>query len=190
MYESLVADILGRRTELFDVSPMVQPRPIDYNRYGSGARISDSLRRCPTSVLRHRRPEVPGGPGRPVAPLFPRALHMAGWKHLIDNLIQRGLCSLPWFPVWLTRYKSLIGFLRQTPVVTQVCRVWRSRGMNGAASILQAATFPSFANWRWGTLDWCVVVKIFHVFYVTNHHPLAFLLELRHCLLLLKRPSR
>ena len=89
--------------------------------------------------------------------LFPRALQMPGWKHSIDNLIHRGLCALVWFPSWLLKFKALVGFLRQETVVSAICKSWLRAGWGGAAAVLQKATFPSFAHWRWGTLDMCCV---------------------------------
>jgi len=39
--------------------------------------------------------------------LFPRSLVAAGWNHLVDGLVRRGLCSLPWFPSVLDSIKAI-----------------------------------------------------------------------------------
>ena len=87
--------------------------------------------------------------------MFPRCMYMPGWKHLVDNLIQRALNSFRWFASFIGRYKSLIQLLRQTTVISTIAREWRSRNLSGAAAVLEGAAFPSFAAWRWGTLDAC-----------------------------------
>ena len=38
--------------------------------------------------------------------LFPNALQIAGWKHVFDNLIQKLLLKLKWFPEWLRIFKA------------------------------------------------------------------------------------
>jgi hypothetical protein len=37
--------------------------------------------------------------------LFPRAMVMAGWRHLWDNLLRRALASMTFFPAWIDKLK-------------------------------------------------------------------------------------
>ena len=48
---------------------------------------------------------------KPEKLLFPRVLEAAGWNHLVDGLVRRGLCSLPWFPSVLDSIKAINRFL-------------------------------------------------------------------------------
>jgi hypothetical protein len=52
---------------------------------------------------------VPKG-SKPGLFLFPRALVAVGWNHLVDGLVNRGLCSLPWFPCVLDSIKAINRF--------------------------------------------------------------------------------
>jgi len=87
--------------------------------------------------------------------LFPKAVQLPGWKHLWDNLLQRGLSSLRFFPGWLECLKCLVAFLRRMQVRTVLCKHWRSIGLEGVSQMLERTKFPSFAAWRWGTLAEC-----------------------------------
>lgn len=87
--------------------------------------------------------------------LFPRALAVPGWMHLWDLLIRRGLSDLGFFPLWLQGLKAIVSFLRQRQHMAVVARDFRRRGLGGAASVLESARFPNFAEWRWGTLLKC-----------------------------------
>ena len=49
-------------------------------------------------------------------------------KHLWDNVIQRGLCSLSWFPAWLKKFKHLNAFLRNLTFVEEMCKDIRKKG--------------------------------------------------------------
>ena len=44
--------------------------------------------------------------------LFPHCLGSLGWNHICDGLIQTGLHSLRWIPLWLDLLKSLNRVLR------------------------------------------------------------------------------
>lgn len=78
--------------------------------------------------------------------LFPRSVKVHGWKHLWDNLIQRGLTSLPWFPKWLARLKSLVAFLRSVSIQGELCSNFKERGCHPLPFPLP--TPHTFAIWR------------------------------------------
>ena len=78
--------------------------------------------------------------------LFPRSIQIHGWKHLWDNLIQRGLTSLPWFPKWLDRLKALVAFLRSHSIQGELCSNFRERGCQPLPSPLPIP--HTFAMWR------------------------------------------
>ena len=88
--------------------------------------------------------------------LFPRALHIPGWKHMWDNLLQRGLSSLRFFPSWLEKFRALVPFLRRQAVQVKFGEHLRSKGLHALALILEGTALPSFADWRWGTLKQCM----------------------------------
>eukprot|EP00959_Pyramimonas_sp_CCMP1952_P082536 1724624-Pyramimonas_sp.AAC.1 len=71
---------------------------------------------------------------------FPRALYMAGWRHIFDTLLKRACCSLKWFPKFLEQLKAVSRFLRNHR--EEVCGVLRGRGFAGVASMVESETFP------------------------------------------------
>lgn len=87
--------------------------------------------------------------------LFPRALQVPGWKHLFDNLLQRGLTSLRCFPAWFEVFKALVSFLRRYGVREVLATKWRSLGLSGPTDMLMKLSLPSLAEWRWGSLAAC-----------------------------------
>ena len=82
--------------------------------------------------------------------LFPRAVLAPGWNHIIDNLLQRALTSLFWFPRFIGQLKAFCKFMRHYS--DDISTDLRSRGLDGAAELLTSVTVPGFANWRWTTL--------------------------------------
>lgn len=84
--------------------------------------------------------------------LFPRALQVPGWKHLIDNLLQSGLSSMVFFPHWLDLAKAITNFCRSTFLRKQLVKHMQGEGHQGPAEILESTAFVNFAHWRWGTL--------------------------------------
>jgi hypothetical protein len=91
--------------------------------------------------------------GTPGKWLFPNCIFIAGWRHRIDTLIMRGLSNLSFFPAFLENFKALISFLREN--MAELVRDLRSRGLMGLAAIMDKASLPEFAKWRWGTLARC-----------------------------------
>ena len=88
--------------------------------------------------------------------LFPNAWAIPGWKHAWDNLLQRGLNCLIWFPLWLSRFRSMVAFLRIPSHVPKLTRHLRGQGLGYLADVLEAQRLPSFADWRWSTLKRCL----------------------------------
>ena len=86
--------------------------------------------------------------------LFPRALQILGWKHCIDLLIRRGLWSFEWFPLFIARLNAVVKFFREYCDV--VCADLSKRKLTALSKLVMATTFPTFADWRWSTLDACV----------------------------------
>ncbi len=83
--------------------------------------------------------------------VFPGALLVPGWKHAIDLLLSRGLWLLPYIPKFVKQAKAMVAFLRED--LQLVCENFRGRGLAGLAALLENETLPTFANWRWATLD-------------------------------------
>ena len=85
--------------------------------------------------------------------LFPAAVQVQGWKHCMDLLIRRGLSSMLFFPGWLEKFKHVCSFLRTASVAEALGKHFRGRGMLILAPYVESASIPTFANWRWGTLE-------------------------------------
>ena len=88
--------------------------------------------------------------------LWPNAWQIPGWKHAWDLLLQKALNCLAWFPLWLKRFKAIVGFMRVEAYMTTLLRSLRNSGLAFLADLLKATSFPSFADWRWGTLHACI----------------------------------
>lgn len=59
---------------------------------------------------------------------WPNALVVPGWRHAWDLILQKGLCSLRWFPGWLSKLKAIVGFFRLEGNRVVVVRSLRARG--------------------------------------------------------------
>lgn len=92
----------------------------------------------------------PAGDSSPF--LFSRCLFMPGFRHVMDNVLQKGLCSMQGFPGFLQKLKSVVRFLRSELVVGEVCRSLERDGQHALAEMVRGASLVSFAAWRWGTL--------------------------------------
>ena len=95
---------------------------------------------------------------------FPRAIPAPGWHHIFDGLVQRGLNSADWFPSWLASLKILLAFLREH--MLDIERDLGAIGRQALAEVLSSVSLPSFAKWRWSTLNAVVrsLSKIFTAF--------------------------
>ena len=87
---------------------------------------------------------------------FPWAVLVGGWRHIWDTVLRRGCCSWAWFPVWLRRLKHLCRFFRNNKEA--VALQLKTAQLPGLSSMLEQASFPNFAEWRWGTLLDCAAV--------------------------------
>ena len=58
--------------------------------------------------------------------------------------------------------QAVVAFLRNRTYVSQLCRNLRSRGLVGLSEMLIKLSVPSFAKWRWLTLNECckAVMKV------------------------------
>ena len=88
----------------------------------------------------------------PTRKLFPRAIHIRGWRHSWDLLLLAALCCCPFFPLWLERFKAAVSFLRDRSNMYELGRRLRAEGKHGVAEVLQKLRFINIAVWRWGTL--------------------------------------
>ena len=59
--------------------------------------------------------------------LFPRCIHMPGWRHNLDLIIRKALTSMRAFPIWITRLKAVIHLLRDVNLRDQVCRCLKKK---------------------------------------------------------------
>ena len=89
--------------------------------------------------------------------LFPRAVCVPGWKHMVDNLLRSGLNTLRWFPSWLAGLKATVGFVRSPMNKEAIVKHWRRRGLVGLAETFSDTQIVGFADWRWNTL--CIVCR-------------------------------
>ena len=86
--------------------------------------------------------------------MLPRAMPIHGWKHLWDNILCRGLSSLPWFPSWLKRLKALISFVGNKTLMRSWCKELKQRWPD-VADIIEKISVPIFPTWRWCVLQLC-----------------------------------
>ena len=54
-------------------------------------------------------------------------------------------------------FQAVVTFLRNRTYVTQLCTSLRAKGLTGIAEMLLKLSVPSFAKWRWLTLNECCV---------------------------------
>jgi hypothetical protein len=92
--------------------------------------------------------------------LWPHCAGIPGWKHAWDLILQKSLSTLRWFPRWLTRFKSVVAFLRVKSNNTTLQRGFRRGGLHALADLVQKLCLPSFAEWRWSTLHLCLVMLL------------------------------
>jgi hypothetical protein len=62
------------------------------------------------------------------------------------------LWSLPWFPDFLAKLKSLARVLRNHGLNQTLVRNFRTLGFHALADVIAGVSLPTFAEWRWGTL--------------------------------------
>lgn len=84
--------------------------------------------------------------------LFSRCMHIPGFRHMIDNIIQKALASLRAFPGFLVKLQSVVKFLRNDLNIGEICRSLEENGHHGLAEVLRRTSLVSIALWRWGTL--------------------------------------
>ena len=81
--------------------------------------------------------------------LFPQAVWIAGWHHLLDNCIEQVLSAVDWWPVFFDRLRQATKFLRIDTHREKLASVAESFDMD--ARVLRVKP-PSFLNLRWDTL--------------------------------------
>ena len=87
----------------------------------------------------------------PAAMLFPRALQLAGWHHIVDGVIKYMLQKFSWWAPWLLALKSYCRLLRtNTWKDVLVCELQKLGRDVEARAIHHFAV--NFAEWRWGTI--------------------------------------
>jgi hypothetical protein len=84
------------------------------------------------------------------ARLLPNSILSPGWHHIFDGLVRYGLYNFLWFPSWLLLLKLLLKFCRFH--CEDLCTYLVAKGKHGAAAILKAIKFTTFAVWRWRKL--------------------------------------
>ena len=99
--------------------------------------------------------------------VFPSALLVPGWKHLWDLLTRKGLWQMPWMPLFIKRIKAITKFLRDD--LAALVDDLEGKGCCALARFLQSYTMPTFANWRWATLDDCCAVLQKFVVSLSQH---------------------
>ena len=84
--------------------------------------------------------------------LFPRAVHMRGWRHTWDLIVRNSLCSTLFFPWFAARLRALVAFLRDVGNLNEFARRLSLAGHRGAAAVIRNTSLVSLAEWRWSTL--------------------------------------
>ena len=85
---------------------------------------------------------------------FPWAVLAAGWHHIFDGLLQRGLHSCCWFPAFLAEVKVIVSFMRNH--MHDMTTALEGANRHAIAQVLASVPWPHFAHWRWSTLNFCV----------------------------------
>ncbi len=83
--------------------------------------------------------------------LFPFALAVARWHHIMDALLRFGLLTQKWFGGFLDLVKALTKWLRVA--TDDIMDTLNTAGKSGAAALVGAPTLKIFAQWRWKTLE-------------------------------------
>lgn len=84
--------------------------------------------------------------------LFETCVHMPGFRHMIDNLIQKGLSSMKSFLGFLSKLKALVRLLRSELIMGEICRRLQREGLPAVVEMIRKSSLANFAAWRWGTL--------------------------------------
>ena len=84
--------------------------------------------------------------------LFPHALWIPGFHHLLDKCAEHVLSALDFWPDFLRRLKQAIKFLRIDAHRQRIARAVLALEVDLDASGLSSKP-PSFANWRWDTMS-------------------------------------
>ena len=85
--------------------------------------------------------------------MFPFALQLIGWNHMWDLVIKTPLCHARWWPGFLDSLKAVNSFLRSKTYLPQLIRTLEESGKFGLAELLGKLSLPTFAAWRWRTLE-------------------------------------
>ena len=87
--------------------------------------------------------------------LFPRAMSGLGWRHVWDSVLRAVLFKLPGFPLFFSRFKNLVQFMRDASILETLLKSFRSNGLNALADLIANTSLPNFAKWRWSTMEYC-----------------------------------
>jgi hypothetical protein len=85
--------------------------------------------------------------------MFPFAIAIAGWFHMWDLVVKNPLSNAHFFPARLEKLKALISFLWSKTYLPALVRSLREAGKDGLADVLESLSLPTFAAWRWRTLE-------------------------------------
>ena len=101
-----------------------------------------------------------GCPARFIPPrgrrLFQRALHIRGWRHFVDLLLESGLCLCAFFPRWLSDFKAAVYLLRNASTREFLCVHLTAAGFHAISEMVSKVGLKNFADWRWCTLEDCI----------------------------------
>lgn len=100
---------------------------------------------------------------------------MLGFRHLVDNVIQRVLSSMRPFPDFLAKLKCITRFLRSDLNLSEIARCLERDGFGGLAAVVRKISIPSLAAWRWGTIaEVTRVLSSFLASLIAHFDPKAF----------------
>jgi hypothetical protein len=85
--------------------------------------------------------------------LFPFGLQLIGWNHQFDLVVKVPLSYVRWWPGFLDSLKALVSFLRSHTLRPAMIRGLEDSGKHGLAAVIRELSLPTFAQWRWRTLE-------------------------------------
>ena len=81
--------------------------------------------------------------------MFPMALRVPDWNHIIDNAFQETLLALVFWDALHTIFKEVVTFMNLKQNRQELKRLC---GENKAAAVLVGRHIKALAHWRWGTV--------------------------------------
>lgn len=85
--------------------------------------------------------------------MFPFAVQLIGWMHQWDLVVRIPLSQARWWPSFLESLKAITSFLRSKTYMPCLVRSLQGQGKHALANLVGNLSLPTFAAWRWRTLE-------------------------------------